>query len=56
MLIKKNVKNKRNSWYICDMCGNKLTAIGRYLVSINNKKVWDLCKKCCEKLKKEVEK
>lgn len=55
MLIEKNVKNKRKSWYACDMCGDKLTAINRNYISINNIKQWDLCKRCCNKVKKYVE-
>ncbi len=52
MLIEKNLKNKRKSWYICDRCGEKLTGISRYLVSINIKKEADLCKSCIKELKK----
>lgn len=56
MLIEKNLKDKRKSWYICDMCGNKLTATKRYIISINYKKEWDLCKRCIKELKKFCEK
>lgn len=55
MLIEKNLKNKRKSLYICDMCGNKLTVINRNIISINRSKKWDLCKRCCKKIEKYVE-
>lgn len=51
MLIEKNVKNKRKSWYICDRCGEKLTGVSRQLVSINNRKEADLCRNCIKVLK-----
>mgnify|MGYP003304642814 CR=1 FL=1 len=54
MLIEKNLKDKRKSWYICDMCGEKLTAITRQIIIINKIKKWDLCKRCCKKLEKYV--
>lgn len=56
MLIKKNVTNKRKSWYICDRCGEKLTGISRRLISINGKKRFDLCYKCLEIVEKYIEK
>ncbi len=51
MLISKDVKNKRKSWYICDRCGEKLTGISRQLVSINNRKEADLCRNCTKTVK-----
>ena len=51
MLIEKNVKNKRKSWYICDRCGEKLSGISRQLVSINNRKEADLCRNCIKAVK-----
>lgn len=55
MLVEKNLKDKRKSWYICDMCGDKLTAIGRYLICVNNKKRWDLCRLCTKRVKAYIE-
>ena len=55
MLIKKNLKNKRKSWYICDRCGKKLTGVSRILISVNGKKIFDLCTQCCEIVEKYVE-
>lgn len=52
MLIEKNVKDKRKSWYICDRCGKKLTGQSVYRVyakepkEISKKKVLDLCLPC----------
>lgn len=54
MLIEKDVRNKRKSWYICDRCGEKLTGISRQLVSINNRKEADLCLQCCNILMKNT--
>ena len=54
MLIEKNVKNKRKSWYICDRCGEKLTGISRNLISVNNTKKGDLCSNCCNLLIKSI--
>ena len=54
MLIEKNLRNKRKSWYICDRCGEKLNGVNRQLVSINNKKEADLCRNCIKTLKNYV--
>lgn len=56
MLISKDVKDKRKSWYICDRCGEKLTGISRHLLSIDGIKEADLCKNCVKALKREIEK
>lgn len=52
MLISKDVKNKRKSWYICDRCGDKLTGVSRHLLSLDGIKEADLCRKCTKVLKK----
>jgi len=56
MLIEKNLRNKRKSWYICDRCGEKLNGVNRQLVSINYKKEFDLCRNCVKALKRGIEK
>ena len=55
MLILKNLKDKRNSWYICDKCGKKLTGINTYKIKIHTKKKWDLCLSCLKDVKKYIE-
>lgn len=55
MLVSKNLKDKRKSWYICDRCGDKLTGISRNLISINGKKRFDLCLDCCRNVEKYIE-
>lgn len=55
MLIKKNNQSKRKSWYICDRCGDKLTGFSRNLISVNGKKRFDLCTKCCRIMEKYIE-
>lgn len=52
MLISKDVKNKRRSWYICDRCGDKLTGVSRHLLSIDGVKEVDLCRTCTKVVKK----
>jgi len=55
MLVSKNLKDKRKSWYICDRCGDKLTGISRNLISINSKKRFDLCLDCWKNVEKYIE-
>ena len=52
MLVEKNIKNKRKSWYICDKCGEKLTGISRHLLSIDGVKEADLCRNCIKVVKR----
>lgn len=56
MLIEKNLRNKRKSWYICDRCGEKLTGISRHLVTIDNIKQADVCRACKREIKKFIQK
>jgi ribosomal protein L34E len=56
------MKNRENSWYACDICGDKLTGINRYIIYSRyaeeraSKKIYDLCKKCYRTLIKGIEK
>ena len=55
MLIEKNVKDKRKSWYVCDRCGKKMTSVGKNVIYANQKKKWDLCLTCLQGLNTYVE-
>jgi hypothetical protein len=60
MVLEKNKFCRDNNKYLCDMCHKKMNSNSRVVISKaeqfeNNKKKWDLCKNCYNKVVKSVE-
>ena len=55
MLVEKNIKDKRKSWYVCDRCGDVVSCNRRYIATVNYKKKWDFCLKCYKEVEEYVE-
>lgn len=62
MLIKKNIRNKKESIYECDRCKTKLNYCTRYQLYVAKrgtnviKKYKDLCEKCMNALDRGIKK